>query len=171
MKASLFSAALLINSAAHSPVTAFAFTPSTTAVRSLPSTSQPHKPITAAAPISNTCLKSTTNDETESSTEISKAPTLNGKMVLPLKAMLVGLKGHKVAAVYALLNKNYKRGSGEGWEHVQYIGITKDLTAVLTNEAPQYDTAHVRALSFTYPQKAPWKILQMVEREGAGGDY
>jgi len=68
--------------------------------------------------------------------------------------MLVGLKGHKVAAVYALLNKNYKRGSGEGWEHVQYIGITKDLTAVLTNEAPQYDTAHVRALSFTYPQKA-----------------
>jgi len=66
----------------------------------------------------------------------------------------VGLKGHKVAAVYALLNKNYKRGSGEGWEHVQHIGITKDLTAVLTNEAPQYDTAHVRALSFTYPQKA-----------------
>jgi len=75
-------------------------------------------------------------------------------MVLPLKAMLVGLKGHKVAAVYALLNKNYKRGSGEGWEHVQHIGITKDLAAVLTNEAPNYDTAHVRALSFTYPQKA-----------------
>jgi len=68
--------------------------------------------------------------------------------------MMVGLKGHKVAAVYALLNKDYKRGSGEGWEHVQHIGITKDLTSVLTNEAPNYNTAHVRALSFTYPQKA-----------------
>ncbi len=44
--------------------------------------------------------------------------------------------------------------SGEGWEHVQHIGITKDLSSVLTNEAPNYDTAHVRALSFTYPQKA-----------------
>ncbi len=43
-------------------------------------------------------------------TEISKAPTLNGKMVLPVKAMSAGLKGHKVAAVYAVLNANYKRG-------------------------------------------------------------
>lgn len=42
--------------------------------------------------------------------EISKAPTLNGKMVLPVKAMSAGLKGHKVAAVYAILNSNYKRG-------------------------------------------------------------
>lgn len=53
--------------------------------------------------------QSTTNNE-ETANEISKAPTLNGKAVLPLKAMKVGLKGHKVAAVYALLNKNYKRG-------------------------------------------------------------
>jgi hypothetical protein len=58
-------------------------------------------------------LQSTTNNEetsTDAANEISKAPTLNGKAVLPLKAMKVGLKGHKVAAVYALLNKNYKRG-------------------------------------------------------------
>ena len=61
-------------------------------------------------------LQSTTNneetstDESATANEISKAPTLNGKVVLPLKAMKVGLKGHKVAAVYALLNKNYKRG-------------------------------------------------------------
>jgi hypothetical protein len=54
-------------------------------------------------------LHSTTNNE-ETANEISKAPTLNGKAALPLKAMKVGLKGHKVAAVYALLNKNYKRG-------------------------------------------------------------
>jgi hypothetical protein len=43
-------------------------------------------------------------------TEVSKAPTLNGKIILPVKAMAVGLKGHKVAAVYAVLNSGYKRG-------------------------------------------------------------
>ena len=41
---------------------------------------------------------------------ISKAPTLNGKMVLPIKITAAGLKGHKVAAVYAILDSNYKRG-------------------------------------------------------------
>lgn len=57
--------------------------------------------------------------------------------------------------------------SGEGWEHVQTIGITKDLARVLnemttsTNnnnddeENNNNKVAHyVRALSFTYPQKA-----------------
>ena len=45
-----------------------------------------------------------------SPTEVAKAPTLNGKLVLPVKAMAAGLKGHKVAAVYAVLNSSYKRG-------------------------------------------------------------
>ena len=105
MKAASFLTALLIQSAAHSAVvTAFAFF-STTQFR------LSHKAIK-----NTTWRKSTTSDDaTESSasmssSEISKAPTLNGKVVLPLKAMMVGLKGHKVAAVYALLDKNYKRG-------------------------------------------------------------
>ena len=38
------------------------------------------------------------------------APVLDGKRVLPLKIMKAGLKGHKVAAVYALLNADYKKG-------------------------------------------------------------
>ena len=38
------------------------------------------------------------------------APVLDGNRVLPLKIMKAGLKGHKVAAVYALLNSDYKRG-------------------------------------------------------------
>ena len=42
--------------------------------------------------------------------EMTRAPTLNGKMVLPLKVMASGLKGHKIAAVYAILNSQYKRG-------------------------------------------------------------
>ena len=47
----------------------------------------------------------------ESSADVSApAPVLDGKRVLPLKIMKAGLKGHKVAAVYALLNSDYKRG-------------------------------------------------------------
>jgi hypothetical protein len=37
-------------------------------------------------------------------------PVLNGKRVLPFKVLSAGLKGHKVAGVYAILNKDYKRG-------------------------------------------------------------
>lgn len=43
-------------------------------------------------------------------TEISKAPSLNGKTILPVKAISAGLRGHKVAAVYAILNSEYRRG-------------------------------------------------------------
>ena len=43
-------------------------------------------------------------------TTLSKAPSLNGKIVLPVKVMAAGLKGHTVPAVYAILNSNYKRG-------------------------------------------------------------
>lgn len=46
-----------------------------------------------------------------SETEVSTpAPVLDGNRVLPFKIMNGGLKGHKVAAVYALLNSDYKRG-------------------------------------------------------------
>lgn len=48
-------------------------------------------------------------DET-TTTIVSKAPSLNGKIVLPVKVMTAGLQGHRVAAVYAILNSNYKRG-------------------------------------------------------------
>lgn len=55
-------------------------------------------------------LFSAPNNESKAPTEISKAPNLNGKAILPVKAMVAGLKGHKVAAVYAVLNSGYKRG-------------------------------------------------------------
>lgn len=42
--------------------------------------------------------------------EIARAPTLNGKAALPYRAMAAGLKGFKVAAVYATLDSRYKRG-------------------------------------------------------------
>jgi Flp pilus assembly protein TadB len=119
MKTSSLLTALLIHSAAQSVATAFAFSTSQSSTRVRrtllsSSTAQYHRQPHKAIKNTTTSLKSTTNDDTtesvDASSEISKAPTLNGKMVLPLKAMMVGLKGHKVAAVYALLNKNYKRG-------------------------------------------------------------
>jgi Fe-S cluster biogenesis protein NfuA len=102
---------------------------------------------------------------------IDKAPSLNGKILLPLKAILVGLGQHKVAAVYAILQnytKNDRGGvegssSDGGWEKVVHIGITKDLSTELTNYIKQKNSNetnedgqkyHVRALSFSYPQKS-----------------
>ena len=43
---------------------------------------------------------------------VSKAPDLNGKIVLPIKIANSGLKGYEgnVAAVYAILDSSYKRG-------------------------------------------------------------
>lgn len=50
--------------------------------------------------------------ETEEAQEmpLSKAPSFNGKSVFPVKVFMNGLKGHQVAAVFAIMNKNYKRG-------------------------------------------------------------
>ena len=50
---------------------------------------------------------------------------------------------------------NYR--SGEGWEHVQHISITKDLSNDITYFLKQKDpteVSYIRALSFSYPQKA-----------------
>lgn len=97
---------------------------------------------------------------------------------MPVKAMTAGLKGHKVAAVYAILDSNYKRGSGEGWEHAQHISITRDLASdisyFLEQKGPT-SVANIRALSFSYPQKATmmdfangWKV-KVQEAAGVGG--
>lgn len=59
----------------------------------------------AAARIGALGMASSTDDA-----PVAKAPTLNGKAVLPVKAVSAGLKGHRVAAVYAVLNSGYKRG-------------------------------------------------------------
>ena len=55
-------------------------------------------------------MVSTNEDTSTAADSISKAPDLNGKMILPIKIAAAGLKGHKVAAVYAILDSNYKRG-------------------------------------------------------------
>lgn len=54
------------------------------------------------------------------------------------------------------INLHIHISSGEGWEHVENVGITKDLAKVLDSDetTEQYNTVYVRALSFTYPQKS-----------------
>ncbi len=52
---------------------------------------------------------STTTTTTNDGGIVAKAPSLNGKVVLPIRALLAGLVGHKVAAVYAIL-EDYDRG-------------------------------------------------------------
>ena len=53
----------------------------------------------------------------------SSTPILNGKRVLPFKVMTAGLKGHKVAAVYAVLNSSYKRGCVNQSEFISAHGL------------------------------------------------
>ncbi|KAL7474894.1 hypothetical protein ACHAW6_000840, partial [Cyclotella cf. meneghiniana] len=106
---------------------------------------------------SATNLFSSSPNNTSVQTEVSKAPTLNGKIILPVKALAVGLKGHKIAAVYAVLNSGYKRGSGDGWDYVEHIGVTRDLESDINYFLKLKGSdriAHIRALSFSYPQKA-----------------
>jgi Fe-S cluster biogenesis protein NfuA len=64
-------------------------------------------------------------------------PVLNGKRVLPYKIMAAGLKGHKVAGVYAILNKDYKRG------YVMIVAVVVVLTDVLWGLAPTGTTYSV----------------------------
>ena len=87
-------------------------------------------------------------------TPTAPAPTLNGKRVLPFKVLAGGLKGSKIAAVYAVLNSTFKRGS-EGWEVAEYIGVSQDLDATLQAHSEHHGgekVAHIRALSFSFPQ-------------------
>mmetsp|Transcript_8880 Transcript_8880/g.12883 ORF Transcript_8880/g.12883 Transcript_8880/m.12883 type:complete len:427 (-) Transcript_8880:1305-2585(-) len=119
-------------------------------------------------------LHATTNDGDDSTRQSSlvqpsavttKAPSFNGKVVYPVKAFLAGLKGHEapVAAVFAILNSEYKRGKSDGWDHsVVYVGITRNLQSSLTqyleNHGPQ-TVANVRVLSFSFPQLEAMKDI------------
>jgi hypothetical protein len=82
-------------------------------------------------------------------------PVLNGKRVLPYKIVMTGLQDHRVAAVVCVMNTAYVRNS-DGWESAIYIGVTQDLSATLRSlhnaDATELRVAHVRALSFVFPQ-------------------
>jgi Fe-S cluster biogenesis protein NfuA len=102
------------------------------------------------------------------------APVLNGKRVLPSKVLLAGLKGYSnVAGVFALINKNYQRGT-EGWGNCEHIGVSMDLEADLTQMIDQFPTsvAHIRALSFAIPVEGAMQSIAddwRMEAMKAGG--
>ena len=109
---------------------------------------------------------------TVSRTEVPQAPApvLNGKRVIPYRVMAAGLKGQKVAAVYAILNSTYNRGQ-EGWDAAVHVGVSQDLDTTLQSLVDEHggkSVAHVRALSFSFPQPgamqeiaSQWKELAL----------
>lgn len=55
----------------------------------------------------------------------------------------------------------------EGWENVEYVGTTKDLDATLQEKAEQLGNskvAHVRALSFSFPQPSAMEEVAVMWR-------
>ena len=100
---------------------------------------------------------STTATSTPTTAANSVTPQFDGKRVLPYKVIVNGLKGNQqyVAAVYAIYNSNYLRGS-DGWEATTYVGVTQDLLSTLQtlymNDITELKVSHCRILSFTYPE-------------------
>jgi Fe-S cluster biogenesis protein NfuA len=97
--------------------------------------------------------------------EINAAPTLDGTRILPYKVLRGGLAGHKVAAVYAILDASYKRGSSstDGWDAARYVGVANDVATRLLLHARQHEVAYVRAMSFATPND-PMAMQEIVRQ-------
>ena len=80
----------------------------TTTTNNIPIMNNSHLQRTRGSNHNNIVLQSQTQDDDVPI--ISKAPSFNGKTVFPMKVFMNGLKGHKVAAVFAVLNNDHKRG-------------------------------------------------------------
>eukprot|EP00535_Pseudo-nitzschia_heimii_P005899 CAMPEP_0197176428 /NCGR_PEP_ID=MMETSP1423-20130617/2366_1 /TAXON_ID=476441 /ORGANISM="Pseudo-nitzschia heimii, Strain UNC1101" /LENGTH=459 /DNA_ID=CAMNT_0042625809 /DNA_START=134 /DNA_END=1513 /DNA_ORIENTATION=- len=116
---------------------------------------------------------SSTNTATTNAGGGPPAPVLNGKRILPVKIMTAGLRGHVVAAAYAVMSRDFKT-KGD-WESCQHVGITTDLGATLKGHVEEHGrerAAHIRALSFVIPSEsamesiaADWRKLAL-ESEG-----
>ena len=88
-------------------------------------------------------------------------PVLNGKMVLPMRVVMTGLAGHNLPAVYAVIRSGYIRGS-DGWSQVEYISRTTNLYQSLKNHIAEHGSdkvAHLRALSFSFPQEGAMQAV------------
>ena len=121
-------------------------------------------------------LFSATSSNTENSVP---APTFDGKLIFPMRALTVGLKGHTVAAVYAVLNKNHRRGSQNSWEDCEFIGITKNLDVALQSLVEEHGSeivAHARVMSFLYPERVSMeeigkKWVELSKNAGGRADF
>jgi Fe-S cluster biogenesis protein NfuA len=146
-----------------------AFTPHSHSPLSLSRTIK-HSALTHRSPKEQTSVRRNRHalHQSTNSEEFAKAPTFNGQLILPIKVIMNGLKGHKVAAVYAVQSEKQN-----GWGAVKHVSITKDLYGDLDAMIEEFGSqiAFVRALSFAYPQKtAMTEVAQrwagMVAEEG-----
>jgi Fe-S cluster biogenesis protein NfuA len=96
----------------------------------------------------------------------SSAPVLNGKRVLPLKIMMAGLSGHKIAASYAIFSNDYKTAE---WKACQHVGITRDLEETLQTHSKDHgdQVSFVRALSFIIPNEGAMESIAVDWRKEA----
>lgn len=130
-----------------------------------------------ALKLTTTCEKSSLFAAAEEDDSTVTAPTapppmLNGKRVLPYSIVMTGLKGfdRKVAGVYVVLDSSYARGT-EGWNRVSFVGVAHDLATTLATlqekDATEMKVAHVRALSFSFPQPNAMQEVASQWREKA----
>jgi NFU1 iron-sulfur cluster scaffold homolog, mitochondrial len=104
----------------------------------------------------------------------SPPPTLslNGQRILPTKVLLGGLAAHSepISSVYAVLNKSFRRGT-DGWESVEHVGSTSHLAETIQRHSQECNDpnriAHVRALSFTFPEPNAMRTVARMWREQA----
>lgn len=115
---------------------------------------------------------STEEDQAAASAPSTPAPQFNGKTILPMRVVTPGLQGHKVAAVYAILNAQYKKKTGgDGWEHCEHVGVTRDLDGALAAHSAAHGkkaVANLRALSFSFPQRGVMEDMAAEWRAKAG---
>ena len=68
-----------------------------------------------------------------------------------------------MAAVYAVMNKGFQRGSSDGsWDTCEFIGVTRNLDETLQSLMKEHGAekmAHVRAMSYPYPQRTAMEEL------------
>ena len=102
------------------------------------------------------------NNSPPSKDTLLKAPTFDGQVILPSQVVLDGLRGDKVAAVFAS-----QPTTQSDYSAVNYISITRDLYSDLQSLMKKYpgQVEYIRALSFSYPQtSAMQEVAQRWER-------
>ena len=117
-------------------------------------------------------LSASTEEDQAAAAPSTPAPQFNGKTILPMRVVMPGLQDHKVAAVYAILNSQYKKKTGgDGWEHCEHVGVTRDLDAALAAHSAAHGkkaVANLRALSFSFPQRGVMEDIAADWRAKAG---
>jgi NFU1 iron-sulfur cluster scaffold homolog, mitochondrial len=116
-----------------------------------------------SAESSSSSSSSSTVSKTQEASSQTPTPVLNGKMVLPYKVLAGGLQGQKVAAVFAVVDRQYQRGQ-PGWVNAVHVAVSQDLDTTLRSLLEKHGSdrvANIRALSFAFPQPGAMQQVSM----------